>query len=91
MESAEQLGMRKFLASCEHCIAQDTSKKFGAALDCISTGSPARTADCIHRICVLRDYPIKTWSPERFLNENINYYRSSAKCQVDPLDSGSTL
>ena len=27
------------------------------------------------RMCVLRDYPTKMWSPVNFLSENLNNYR----------------
>ncbi len=76
MESAEQFGMRKCLACCEYCIAHDTSGRFNNALKSIPPGGPVRIAGCIDQLSVLRDYPIKTWSPEYFLRNNINWYKA---------------
>ncbi len=91
MESAERFGMRQILAGCEHCIVQDTSRKFNNALNSVPPGSPQRTADCIYRMCKLRDDPIQTWSPEKFLYENLNYHKPWARCIIEPVDSGSTI
>ena len=93
MESAELFGMRQFLASCEHYVVQDTSKRFNNALDHVANRSPKRmrTADCIHRMCHLRDHPVQTWSPAKFLRENLNYYKPGDRYKINLVDSGATI
>ena len=77
MQSAEQFGMQKVLACCEYCIAMDRSKKFDGFLQQKPPGLE-RSAECIRLITYLREWPVKLWSPEVFLEMNLNKYQYRA-------------
>ena len=75
MESAEQSGMRKTLACCEYCIYCDSTSRYNDALKYVPAGGSTRIASAIERVCMHRDRPIKTWSVEDFLRNNINQWK----------------